>query len=401
MLTVEQALAEVLARVTAMPPEKVALLDALGRALAEPVRATRTLPPHDNSSMDGYGVIAGDSAQPPVTLPVAFTVGAGHVPANALQPGQAARVMTGAAIPPGADAIVKREDVDESDPSRIVITRVIEKGAWIRRRGEDVTEGTEILRAGDVIGAGEVGLLAAQGRAIVTVRQRPRVAILSTGDELAEIDEQPAPGQIVNSNAWALAAQVIEAGGVPTILASARDDREQITARIREGLSADVLVTSGGVSVGDFDLVRGALESAGVTLEFWKVAMKPGKPVTFGRAPSGRAVFGLPGNPASSMVSFELFVRPALRAMLGDPAPQRPRARVVFQDHYDKDGARRHYLRAHVRRDGDQLLATLTGNQGSGMLTSMIRSNALVEIPETATRVGPGDVVTAILTGPM
>ena len=194
---------------------------------------------------------------------------------------------------------------------------------------------------------------------------------------------------------------MIAAGAVPTVLGSVKDDRDAITARIQEGLEADVLVTSGGVSVGDYDLVRGALESAGVKLGFWKVAMKPGKPVTFGHSPAGKPVFGLPGNPASSMVSFELFVRPALRQMLGDARPLRPRVRVVLEEAYEKEEGRRHYLRALVRREGDGLIARLLGRQGSGQLTSMIRSNALVEISENATRVIPGQTVTALMLGPV
>ena len=414
MLTVEQALEHILSRVAPLGVERVLLLDAMSRILAEPVVSTRTLPPHDNSAMDGYAVVAADiaaaSRERPVILPIGLRVGAGHLPSRPLQPGEAARVMTGAAVPEGADAVIKREDTDEGDAGapaasggKVGFFVPADPGAHIRRRGDDIAEGAEVLRVGDAIGPAEIGLCAGLGRAVLTVRRRPTVAILSTGDELCDVDQVPAPGQIVNSNVWALAAQVAEAGGLPIVLGHARDDAQAIRARIREGLAADVLLTSGGVSVGDFDLVRGALEAEGVGLEFWKVAMKPGKPVTFGRGPGGRLVFGLPGNPASSMVAFELFVRPALRGLMGDLRP-RQRVTVMLEDGFERGGGRVQFLRAVVRivrkpGQGDRWIAHLLRSQDSHKLSSMARSNALVELPADTGRVVPGEAVTAILTG--
>ena len=397
MITVEEAIGKVLAETRPLGAEQVMLDEAAGRALAEAIVATRTLPPWDNSAMDGYAVRAADVAlgRP---LRVTGTHGAGHAP-GPLAPGSAARIMTGAPVPPGADAIVMREDSDETgegDAAEVRFRSVPGPGQHVRRAGEDVTPGSLLLDVGAPIGPGEIGLLAAQGRTVVQVRRRPRVAIVSTGDELVEPDRAPGPGQIVGTNGWALAAQCRAAGALPWLLPIARDDRAVIRAALAEALTADVVLSSGGVSVGEFDFVKEALGSLGVEQSFWKVRMKPGKPLAFGTQ-AGRPVFGLPGNPASSMVAFELFVRPALRRMQGFADVERPRARAILDEPLGAGGGRRHYLRARVRREGGLLYARPNARQGSGMLRSMVGVNALLEVPEDAGPLAAGAEVTALL----
>jgi molybdopterin molybdotransferase len=393
VISVEEALGKILAQVKPLGAEQVALDEALGRALAERVVADRQLPPWDNSAMDGYAVRAAEVA-PGAPMPVVFTVAAGHAAAP-LPGGSAARVMTGAPMPKGADAVVKREGSDEKG-DQVAFREQPRPGAHVRRAGDDVALGATVLAAGDPIGPGEIGLIAALGRTLVAVVRRPRVAILSTGDELVEPDRAPGPGQIVGSNGHALAAQVRQAGALPTVLPIVRDDRAKIRAAFETALRADAVISSGGVSVGDFDFVKDALDDLGVKQEFWRVAMKPGKPITFGTR-AGTPVFGLPGNPASSMVGFELFVRPALRRMAGQRLLERPRALVLLDEPYQHTGDRRHYLRADVRREGALLRARLNARQGSGMLSSMVGVNALVEIPENAGLLGADAQVRALL----
>ena len=393
MLSVEEALARILAPITPLGIELVALTDAQNRALGRSLVAGRPLPPWDNSAMDGFAVRANEIARGK-TFPVATTIAAGRAPLP-LAPGAVARIMTGAPLPAGADAVIMREQADETAEG--VQFRIVPKlGDHIRRAGEDVRAEEEVLALGDPLGPGEIGLAAALGRTLIEVHRRPRVAILSTGDELVDPDRVPGPGQIVGSNAYALAAQCRSAGAMPTVLPIARDDRAHIAAAFEEALHADAVISSGGVSVGDFDFVKEALASLGVKEEFWRVAMKPGKPIAFGSR-EGRPVFGLPGNPAASLVGFELFVRPALLRMAGHHTIERPRAPVVLASPYRHEGERRHYLRARVSRDGTHLTAQLNPRQGSGHLSSLVGINALVEIPEQAGPVAAGATMTALL----
>jgi len=398
MLSVEEALARVLAAIPVVGSETVGLPAAHGRVLAEPIAAGRDLPPWDNSSMDGYAVRAGDtagaSADRPVRLRVLGEVPAGAVAPTPAGPGEAYRILTGAPMPAGADAVVPQEEVHR-DGASLVLRRPVERGTFVRPRGEDIRAGEPVLAPGAVLGPAAVGVLAALGRPLVRVYQRPRVAILSTGDELVDLDAVPGPGQIPNSNTYTLAAQVREAGGIPLNLGIARDVREELEERFRWGLTADILVSSAGVSVGDRDLVREAMAKLGAELDFWKVSMRPGKPLTFGRL-SGRPVFGLPGNPVSSMVTFELFVRPALLKMGGREALFRPRIRARALEAIDNPGPRRGYLRVRLSEDGGGIGARLTGVQGSGVLRSMLLADGLAVIPPD-TRVEPGEVVEVIL----
>jgi molybdopterin molybdotransferase len=399
MRPIGEALGEILPAFAPLARERSPLLEARGLFVAEDVRARFDLPPFDNSAMDGYAVrhqdVQGASAETPVTLPVAGESRAGGDLPGEHQPGTAMRIFTGAPLPPGADAVVMQEDTQRDGEQ---VSLQIAPTAWrhVRRLASDMQAGQVVLRAGDRLGPGELGLLASQNHASVTVWRRPRVALLSTGDELRDASDPPRPGSIVNSNAYALAAQVHEAGGVPWILPIAPDAPEPILAAVREGLQADVLVSIGGVSVGDYDLVNAAFAAAGVEQRFWKIAMKPGKPVSFGLA-GGVPVLGLPGNPVSAMVTFEVFVRPGLRRMLGDPRPHRSRTEVrLAHDHRHKTG-RTELARATLSRGPLGLNADLRRAQGSGSLPSMVGVDAFVILPADQADFAAGDSLSAIL----
>ena len=378
MLSVAEARGRILDRVRPLDAEDVPLGQAPGRFLAGPITAGRALPPFDNSAMDGFAVRAADL---PGELPVAGSIAAGAGLDAALAPGTAVRIMTGAPLPVGADAVVMREEADDRG-DRVRFERPAVAGQHVRRAGEDIAAGAEVLAAATRIGPGEVAVLASLGHAEVRVTRRPRVAILSTGDELCPLGGTPRPGQIISSNEHALTVQAIEAGAEVVATALVPDDPAAMEAALIAAMGSDVLVTSGGVSVGDHDHVRGAMEAVGIAIDFWKVAMRPGKPVTFGVARGGALCFGLPGNPVSSLVSFELFVRPALLALggAGERDRDRVRAEVVLADPIGKSPGRAHYLRARVTRRGDRLEATPHSRQGSGMLSSLVGVDALVEV---------------------
>jgi molybdopterin molybdotransferase len=390
MLSVVEAAARTRALVRRLPAEEVPLDDAAGRILAADIVASRSLPGVDNSAMDGF---AARSAELPATLPVIAHVAAGQVP-EPLPPGAAARIMTGAPLPPGADTVVMFEEA--RDGGATVELPASREGANVRRMGEDIAAGERALDAGTRMGWGEIGLAAALGVTRVAVTRRPVVAIVATGDELVDIDTIPGPGQVVDSSAHALAAHIREIGAIARYLGIARDREDDVRALVEQALTCDMVLTTGGVSAGDHDHVRAALGAAGVSLDFWKVAMKPGKPLAAGRA-GNTPVFALPGNPVSSLVAFELFVRPALLTMLGAAGVDRPRAPVTLPDGYKKPPGRAHYLRAWVVRDGARLVAALHPQQGSHMLTSVVGIDALVEIEAGGGDIEPGGTATAIL----
>ena len=394
MLTVEEALEQILSRVNTLPTERVPILSALGRALAESVVSSREIPPWPNSSMDGYAVRAADTRSAPARLAVVGTIAAGSMPSRAVGAGEAMRIFTGAPLPEGADAVVPQEDTETTD-GHVTLKTAVARGAYVRPRGEDVSVGDAVLEPGVPIGAAEIGLLATLGRSQVLVHRRPRVAILSTGNELAELGREPGPGQIPNTNSYSLFAQVLEAGGEPMNLGIASDRLDSIEERLGWGGAADVLLSSAGVSVGDLDLVKSALTRAGAELHLWQVSMRPGKPITFGSL-AGRPVFGLPGNPVSAMVTFELFVRPALRRMGGYHAIHRLRIRARALAPIANPGVRRGYLRVTLERDGEGWGARLTGDQGSAILTSMVHADGLAVIGGDTT-VDPGRDVEVIL----
>lgn len=379
MLSVEDAQAQVLARARPLETELLDVRSALGRVLAEPVVSRRTIPPWPNSSMDGYAVRAADTEAAPAVLRVTARIAAGMVPDRPIGPGEAARIFTGAPLPEGADAVVPQEEV-EADGDGIRVRRPVERGAWVRPRGEDVQAGERVLEPGRRLGAAEIGLLATLGHSPVRVHRRPRVAVLSTGNELADLGTEPGPGQIPNTNSYSLAAQVLEAGAEPLNLGVAGDDVDALESRLRWGLTADVLLTSAGVSVGELDLVREALARIGATLHLWQVAMRPGKPITFGTL-GDRLVFGLPGNPVSAMVTFELFVRPALRKMSGLAQLFRPRILARAGETIANPGSRRGYLRVRLEADPGGYTARLTGDQGSAILRSMVLADGLAVVP--------------------
>jgi len=383
VLSVAEALERVLTGVPVLSAESVPLGEALGRVLAESIVAGREIPPWDNSSMDGYALRAADTRTAtedhPVTLAVVGEVAAGRIALHELGPEQAYRILTGAPLPAGSDAVVPQEEV-QRDGGHVVLGRPVKRGACVRPRGEDIHAGDRLLEPGVVLRPAALGVLAALGHARVSVHRRPRVAILSTGDELVAPEAPLGPGQIPDSNTYTLSGLVLEAGAVPLSLGIARDRREELVDRLREGLEADVLVSSAGVSVGDRDFVREAVETLGARLDFWKVNMRPGKPLTFGRI-GERLFFGLPGNPVSSMVTFELFVRPVLRRLGGHRTLGRPRVRARALEPIDNPGSRPGYLRVRLEPLGEGVGARPTGEQGSGILRSMLLADGLAIIP--------------------
>jgi len=396
--TVEQATAEILAAFAPLAEEQLPLLAAQGRFLAAPLHADRDLPPFDNSAMDGYALAAGDVAgvvEGALELPVRGESRAGGGQPPPLLAGTAMRIFTGAPLPAGADAVQLQERVERVG-DRLRLREAVAPGANVRRRGSDVARGALALPAQSEIGPGEIALLASLEHASVRVFRKPTVAIICTGDELRDLGEPPRPGAIINSNAYALSAQVSAAGGEPVLLPRARDTREDVARAVRAALSEDVVVLSGGVSVGDYDVVRAGLADAGVTLGFWNVRMKPGKPVSFAQH-AGVPVLGLPGNPVSTWVTFELFVRPGLRRMLGDPAPQRPRVEVTLASALRHSPGRVEFARAKLSRRDGQLLAVPLASQSSGALSSMINVDALLEIPAEAADLAAGARLNALL----
>jgi len=378
--------------------EKVALVDALHRVIAEDVIAPRDIPPHDNSAMDGYAVqhrdVKGATQDKPAGLRVLQVLPAGLMPEHVVEPGTAIKIMTGAPMPQGADTVVQVEHTNASDTD-VDIYRAPKVGSNLRQRGEDIHAGEGIMVQQTRLRPAELGVLASVGKSQVMVYQRPRVAILATGDEIADLDDPEPHGKIINSNSYTIAGQVLEAGGVPVLLGVARDTREAISQRIASGLQAEVLITSGGVSAGDFDYVRDCLDAAGFVTQFFTVAMRPGSPVTFGTV--GQVpVFSLPGNPVASMVTFELFVRPALLKMQGYTELFRKPSQAALENAVSKRQGVRTFLRGVLqlpKRLGEMPTVTTTGPQGSGILRSMSLANCLIDIPEEVERLQSGDTV--------
>ena len=394
MLTYDQAIAQILGQIAPLPSLALPLLDARGCVLAEDLFAPQAVPPFDNSSMDGFAVRAADLARLPATLPIQGDIPAGALSLPTLTPGQALRIMTGAPVPPGADTVVPVEDT-EARGEDVAFLQPFEPGQNIRRAGEDVPAGSLVVASGSLVRPAEVGMAAVVGRATVRVHPRPRVAIISTGDELIEPGQALQSGQIYNSNAYALAAQVAEAGGIVTHRLHARDTADSLREAFDACAGADVLLTSGGVSVGDYDFVKAAFAERG-TMDFWRVAIRPGKPVAFGRW--GETVFfGLPGNPVSSMVTFELFVRPALRRLRGLAEPSRPTVTARLTEDAGHTMGRQSYQRAVVTPEGGGYSVTPVSKQGSGMMRSMVLANALLVIPADVSIIPAGGVGTVLL----
>lgn len=400
MLPVEEAQDRVLAEVRLLGTEKVGLGGALGRVLREDVHAIRDVPLRDNSAMDGYAVraadVSGASEGSPVVLEVIEDVPAGRVASKRLGSGTAIRIMTGALLPDGCDAVVPVELTDAGS-ERVAIHRQVKPNANVRARAEDMREGNLVLRAGSRIGPGELGVLAGAQKGVVLVSRRPAVAILSTGDEVIDIDGRFEEGKVVNSNSWSLSALAVEAGAVPRMMPIVEDALEPTMEAIRSAAESDFVLSTGGVSVGAYDFVKDALDAIGAETKFWQVAMKPGKPLVVSRL-GDRLFFGLPGNPVSCMVSFLLFVGPAIRKACGqtdDLIPPTVKARLEAP--IRSRGDRRQYVRARVvARDGALLAHPMTA-QGSGVSTSMIGANGFAILETGVTGAAAGEMVDVVL----
>jgi len=402
MISVHDALTMILDTISPLGGERVGLLQAVGRVLAEEVRSEREVPPFANSAMDGYAVRWDDLRDANADLPVALTVleviQAGVVPTQMVTSGTASKIMTGAVIPPGADTVIRVEDTEEQD-DRVWIKRQERLGTHIRASGEDIHRGQVVLEKGRVLRPADIGLLASVGRSMVLVRQRPRVAILSTGNELVEVDEALRPGQIVNSNAYTLAAAVQEAGCQPVPLEIARDTLEEIRAALHEAVRHDVVLSTGGVSVGDFDFVKTAMDELGVRRLFWQVAQRPGKPLTFGLLRE-RPYFGLPGNPVSALVCFYLYVRPALGRMRGQEKLFSPVVSATLGEDIPKAKGLTEFVRCRLTRTDGHHEAHSTGSQSSGVLSSLSLGEGLVIGPAELALLPKGMSVKVIVLDP-
>ncbi len=412
MISVEQALDKVLSYVDALEEEQSPILDCLGQVLAEDIYSSINVPPLDNAAMDGYAIQSRDSRgaspQSPRFLRVIDTVPAGSISKYEVEPGTAIRIMTGAPVPKGADSVVEFEKTDETIhkefSAKIGILCEVKAGLNIRQAGEDITKGSIVLRKGTVIRPAEIGVLASLGLSTVRVIRRPVVAILATGNELIDINQPLPVGKIYNSNTYSVAALVLRYGGIPKILGIALDSESSLVTSLRQGLDADLLITTGGVSAGDYDMVKDVLAKEG-EIAFWTVRMKPGKPLAFGtikginKAGIARNIphLGFPGNPVSSMITFELFARPAILKMMGKKNLVKPVIKAVIENPIVNSDGRRIFARAMVEKRGSQYFARLTGPQGSGILTSMSLANGLVIVPEDKAEMEAGDIVQVMM----
>jgi molybdopterin molybdotransferase len=417
MLSVEEALQKILSEVDVLEAESAPIMESLGQVLAEDIIADVNVPPLDNSAMDGYAVRSEDTVgagkDTPIMLKVIDTVLAGGISRQEVVKGTAIRIMTGAPVPSGADSVIPFEDTDDEKnrdasanraPDRISLFAGTAKGQNIRLAGEDIARGKPVLKRGTVIRPAEIGLMASVGRSRARVIRRPVVAVLSTGNELVETDKPLPDGKIYDSNAYSIASLVKRYGCIPRILGIARDDEKELAKKLKLAQDADMLLTTGGVSMGDYDMVKDIIARDG-EMVFWKVRVKPGKPLAFGkirgRSRNGKARsiphLGLPGNAASCMVSFELFVRPALLKMMGKKNLDKPFVEAIIENTVKNDAGRRIYDRAIVEKRDGHYYARLTGPQGSGILTSMSLANRLVLIPEDRDKVNKGDTVRALM----
>ena len=391
MPSFEEARGIILAHVKPLGEETVPLMDAFGRVLSRDIIAPWDLPLYDNSAMDGYAVHAADCTSPPTRLAVTGFLPAGGDVAATLEPGCAVRIMTGAPIPPGCNAVVPVEEA-ETDGDHVVVSHKVLPRQHVRVRGGDVTAGAPVLAEGTGIRPAEVGMLAAMGQALVPVYRKARVAILSTGDELIELGERPASGKVINSNALSLAAAVREAGAEPVLVGIARDKVESHREKMLQGLCCDALITSAGVSAGDRDLVREVAAGLGVEEHFWKIGMKPGGPTAFSTW-QGKPVFSLPGNPVSTMVTFELLVKPALLKMMGHRRVLPPIVKGILAEDAHKKPGKLHFIRVTVKKRHGRHVVYCAGEQHTAILSTMTRCDALAALPCDATFIPAGSEV--------
>jgi len=419
MIKVEKALKMVLGSIRILDSEVVRLTDSLERVLAEDIHANCNIPHFDNSAMDGYAVKSshtrGASFDKPRILDVIEDIKAGDIAKKVLKDNQAIRIMTGAPVPDGADSVVMVEDTrvkseirnpkSETNPKSkisnskqqrkefVEIFKEVKPGENIRKAGEDIKKGSLVLGKGALLNPAHIGILASLGKGKIKVSRRPRVAVLATGDEVIDVDEKLKPGKLRSSNTYTLYSQVLKCGGVPKNLGIAKDNPGQLERKIKKGLDCDLILTSGGVSVGDYDLVKDILVKMGTDIRFWQLAMRPGKPLVFGSL-RGIPVFGLPGNPVSSMVSFEIFVRPVILRMLGQKDDEGKEVKAILEEDISKKMGLRYFLRAQTRWDGVAYLTHTSGPQGSGILRTMALANSLIILPENKKFVKKGKRVT-------
>jgi len=400
MISVEEALERILGQITPLEEVLVPLSAAQGLVLAQDIIANDDIPPFANSAMDGFALRSQDTHPHNGVLPrlrVTGGVAAGYVADHAVEEGTAMRVMTGAPIPPGADSVIQIEltNYDGPESTWVEVQEEVAPHNNVRPAGEDMRKGQVIMQHGTEIGPWEIGVLATLGYAHVPVIRRPRVAILGTGDEVIDIDEPLRPGKIRNSNSYLLEAAVQRAGAEAHRLGVAQDTVESLREKFREATTYDLILTSGGVSVGDFDLVKDIMTEQG-TINFWRINMRPGKPVAFGHIESV-PLLGLPGNPVSTAVTFELFGRPILRKMQGHTRLLKPQVPDIVEDGVSDRAMRRHYVRAQVKWLNDHFVAPTTDNQGSNIMTSLLQANAFVIVPEGGVTIQPGDTAQALM----
>ena len=411
MLSVEQAYERVIASFQTLQPEEKPLLDCMGQVLAEDVKSPLALPPLANSGMDGYALrhsdIVGASHENPKNLEVIGIVAAGYMPEKAVAAGTAIRIMTGAPVPDGADTVIPFEETDEVERKRegkslnqVTIFADMPIGCNVRPAGEDITLGTLVLEKGIVIRAAEVGVIASLGIDKVKVVRRPVIAVLATGDELESAGRPLSAGKIYDSNSFSVAASVVDSGGIPRILGIARDNLADLTHKLEATSGVDLVITSAGVSKGDYDIVKDVLNQRG-EMNFWSVRMRPAKPLAFGHLMGPRdkstPLLGLPGNPVSAMVAFEMFARPAIRTMLGKSKKSRPMVDGILTGPIRNEDGRRVYARVEVELKDGQYRATPTGPQGSNILTSMAKANGLAICPEELEGKDAGELVKIIM----
>ncbi|PYO29283.1 MAG: hypothetical protein DMD73_02430 [Gemmatimonadetes bacterium] len=403
MLTPTEAARLILEHVPPLSVVRRPLREALDLVLAEDVASPIDLPPWGNSAMDGYAAravdVAAASPERKVVLAVIESVAAGQFPERPIGPGQATRIFTGAPLPAGADTVVRQEDTEGAGPDRVTVVAGRDAGKNVRHRGEDIRKGEIALSAGTPLGPAQLGVLASIAHGAPLVHRAPRVAFMGSGDEIVDLDradEILAGRKIATSNSYTLHALIRQAGGIPVDLGLARDTKDSLREHLRGARDADLLVTTAGVSVGEHDFVREVLAELGCDMKLWRIRMRPGAPLGFGLL-GGTPWIGLPGNPVSTMVTFELFVRPAIRRLLGHRLPFRRTVPVCVGEPVTLGPRLRHFLRAVVRPEGGTLVARLTGPQGSGILTSMARANALLIVPEDRAEVSAGEALTALL----
>ncbi len=399
LLPVEEAINIIMDEIKPLSGERISIEHATGRILFEDIISRRDIPFSNNSAMDGFAVISEDlkgvDEKHPKVLKIVEELPAGRIPSRKINRGECAKIMTGGIMPEGADAVVMVENTEQTSVNEVKIKRSVEKGENVRYKGEDIKEGSIVLKKGTRLRPQEIGLLAAIGKSIVNVYQQPIVGILSTGSEIIDIDEPVTEGKVVDSNSYTISSAVREAGGIPLPLGIAKDTEEDIKGKILNTRAVNVLVTSGGVSVGEFDLVRGLFNEIGCNMKFWKVAIKPGKPFAFGLL-NGIPLFGLPGNPVSSFVAFEVFLRPAILKMQGIQNVFRRQLEATMSVDFRNKPGRTHFVRGILKWDGDKLKVQPSGEQGSAMLSTLVSANCLIVIPYDKGDVKKGEKVRVI-----